>query len=183
MLAAASAYAADLGTPRLSDDFTRSYFNPDRFLTGGGIKYEPAQNFTLEPQVGFGYGSWEREAGSGYDEVIHKIHAQAGGKVDLSGMVFISAAAKVPVYTYQLTGHSGSGVFSFQPPATRHDYDLIRHPGGNLAWTGEMGVHLGLGADLNLFYDMTPFAAGTTGMNSVGQSEERVGTRIIFHFR
>jgi len=43
MLAAASAYAADLGTPRLSDDFTRSYFNPDRFLTGGSTRSTPRQ--------------------------------------------------------------------------------------------------------------------------------------------
>ena len=182
MLAAATATAADLGTPSLTDGLApQKYFDPDRYLTGGGVKYTSMKDVTLEPQVGFGYGSWEREAGSGFDEVIRKVHAQAGGRVDLSGKVYVSAAAKMPVYTYQLTERRLGGDLSFQSPVTRHDYDLFRRPGGNLTWTGEMGIRLGGGADLNVFYDLTPFA-GSQG-SSFGQTEERFGTRIIFRFR
>ena len=183
MLATATATAADLGTPRLTDGLApQKYFDPDRYLTGGGVKYTSAKDVTLEPQVGFGYGSWEREAGSGFDEVIRKVHAQAGGRVDLSGKVYVSAAAKMPVYTYQLTERRLGGDLSYQAPVTRHDYDLFRRPGGNLTWTGEMGIRLGGGADLNVFYDLTPFT-NYQGGNSFGQTEERFGTRIIFRFR
>jgi len=177
------AYGADLGTPRLSDSIeSRKYFDPDRYLSSGGLKYEPAPSFTLEPQVGVGYEKLEMETGSGFGEVFHKVHAQAGGRFDLSRMLYFSAAAKLPVYTYEMTGRRGGGDDSFQYTVGRQSYDLFNRSAESLSWTGEVGIRLAPGTDLNLFYDQTPFA-GSLGGSRSGQMEEKFGTRFIFHFR
>jgi hypothetical protein len=81
LLTPTAAYAADLGVPRLTDDITaRRFFDPDRLLTTGGLIYKSGGDVALEPQFGFGHAAWEREITGGHDEVIHKVHAQAGGK-------------------------------------------------------------------------------------------------------
>jgi hypothetical protein len=177
------ACGADLGTPRLSDSIaTQRYFDPDRFLTSGGLKYEAAPFFNLEPQLGAGYEKLELETGSGSGEVFHKLHAEAGGRLNLPGMLYFSAAAKIPVYTYEMTGRRSAGDDSFQYTAGRQSYDLFSLSREGLSWTGEVGIRLGLGADLNIFYDQTPFS-GSLGGSRPGQMEEKFGTRIIFHFR
>jgi hypothetical protein len=177
------ACAADLGTPRLSDTLaTEKYFDPDRFLTSGGLKYEASPSFTLEPQLGVGYEKLEMETGGGSGEVFHKLHAEAGGRLNLPGMLYFSAAAKIPVYTYEMTGRRSAGDESFQYTAGRQNYDLFSRSGESLSWTGEVGIHLGLGTDLNIFYDQTPFS-GSLGGSRPGQMEEKFGTRLIFHFR
>ena len=177
------ACGADLGTPRLSDSIaTQKYFDPDRFLTSGGLIYEAAPSFTLEPQVGVGYEKLEMETGSGSGEVFHKLHAEAGGRLNLPGMLYFSAAAKIPVYTYEMTGRRSAGDESFQYTSGRQSYDLFSRSGESLSWTGEVGIHLGIGTDLNIFYDQTPFSAPLGGSRS-GQMEEKFGTRLIFHFR
>jgi hypothetical protein len=176
-------YGADLGTPRLSDSIaTQKYFDPDRFLSTGGLKYEAGSSFTLAPQVGVGYEKLEMEIGSGFGEVFHKVHAQAGGRFDLPGMLYFSAAAKLPVYTYEITGHRSAGDNSFQYTVGRQSYDLFNRSAESLSWTGEVGIRLGLGTDLNIFYDQTPFS-GSPGGSGFGQMEEKFGTRIIFQFR
>ena len=178
-----SACGADLGTPRLSDSIAiQKFFDPDRFLSTGGLKYEAAPAFTLEPQVGVGYEKLEMETGSGSAEVFHKVHAQAGGRVELPWMLHVSAAAKLPVYTYDMSGRRLSGDDSFQYTNSRHSYDLLNLAGGSLSWTGEAGISLAPGTDLNIFYDQTPFS-GSMGGGRFGQTEERFGTRFIFHFR
>jgi hypothetical protein len=180
---ARAACGADLGTPRLSDSIaTQKYFDPERFLSSGGVKYEASPSFTLEPQLGVGYEKLEMETGSGSGEVFHKLHAQAGGRVDLPGMLYFSASAKLPVYTYEMAGNRSAGVDSFQYTTGRQSYDLFNRSGQSLSWTGEAGIHLGLGTDLNIFYDQTPFS-GSLGGSRSGQMEERFGTRFIFHFR
>jgi hypothetical protein len=176
------ACGADLGTPRLSDSIaTQRYFDPDRFLTSGGLKYDAAPSFNLEPQFGVGYEKLEMETGSGSGEVFHKLHAQAGGRLNLPGMLYFSAAAKIPVYTYEMTGHRSAGDDSFQYTAGRQSYDLFSRSREGLSWTGEVGIHLGRGTDLNIFYDQTPFS-GSLGGSRPGQMEEKFGTRLILHF-
>jgi hypothetical protein len=175
-------YGADLGTPRLSDSITtQKYFDPDRFLSTGGLKYEAGSSFTLAPQVGVGYEKLEMEIGSGFGEVFHKVHAQAGGRFDLPGMLYFSAAAKLPVYTYEMTGRRIGGDDSFQYTIGRNNYDLFSHSRENLSWTGEVGIRLSPGANLNIFYDKTPFS-GSLGGSRFDQMEEKFGTRIIFRF-
>jgi len=176
------AHGAGLETPRLSDALaTQKYFDPDRLLSTGGLKYEAGPSFTLEPQVGVGYQKLEMEIGGGFGEVYHKVHAQAGGRLDLPGMLYLSAAAKLPVYTYETTERSIGGDISFQSPTTRYDYDLFRSPLRNLSWTGEMGIRLGLMTNLNIFYDQTQFGSFQGG-SRFDRTEEKFGTRIIFRF-
>jgi len=180
IMSAATAFAADLGTPRLSESLsTRKFFDPDRLLTTGGVKYEGVEGFTIEPLVGIGYTAREREMRGGLDEAIHKVHAQAGGKIDLAKTLYLSAAAKIPVYTYGLTD-SRTGFGAPQGALSRHEYDFTRVSPSTLSWTGEMGIHLGLGADLNIYYDQNLFNSYQPGLT---QSEERFGTRIIFRFK
>ena len=180
LLVASVTFAADLGTPLLSESLaTRKFFDPDRLLTTGGVKYKGAEGVTIEPQIGVGYTARERDIKGGFEESIHKVHAQAGGKIDLAKTLYFSAAAKVPVYTYGLTGSSTSFV-SPQVPASRHEYDFTRLSPSTLSWTGEVGVHLGLGADLTIYYDQNLFNSYQPGMT---QQEERFGTRIIFRFK
>jgi hypothetical protein len=177
------ACGADLGTPRLSDSFeTQKYFDADRYLSSGGLKYEAAPSFSLEPQVGVGYEKLEMETGGGFGEVFHKVHAQAGGRLDLSRMLYFSAAAKLPVYTYEMTGRSSAGDNSLQYTVGRQSYDLFNRSAEILSWTGEVGIRLAPGTDFNLFYDQTPFT-GSLGGSRSGQMEEKFGTRFIFHFR
>lgn len=178
--AAATVFAADLGTPLLSDSLaTRKFFDPDRLLTTGGVKYKGLEGITIEPQIGVGYTARERDIKGGFEESIHKVHALAGGKIDLAKTLYFSGAAKVPVYTYGLTDSSTSFV-SPQVPASRHEYDFTRLSPSTLSWTGEVGVHLGLGADLSIYYDQNLFNSYQPGMT---QQEERFGTRIIFRFK
>ncbi len=172
-----AAYAADLGTPRLSDNLAaQRLFDSDRLLTTGGVKFEASPHFTLEPEVGVGHEKREQEL-TGYEEMVHKVHARAGGKLSLSDVLYLSAAAKLPVYTY---GLADQGVGGERPLASRQEYDLLRRPGERLGWSSEAGVRLGGGTELNLFYDQTPFQGGSLS----GQTtEERFGTRLIIRFK
>lgn len=178
-----AAFGADLGAPRLSGSLTADkFFDPARLLTTGGLKYEARENFSLEPEVGLGYEKREQELASGYAEVVHKLHARAGGKLNLSdGLFYLSAAAKLPLYTYGLADRNG-GDLSYQPPLMRQDYDLFRRPGSNVGWSSEAGFHLGGRTEFNLFYDQTPLT-GFQGGSRTDQTEERFGTRIIFRFK
>jgi hypothetical protein len=180
ILSTVTAFAADLGTPRLSESLsTRKFFDPDRLLITGGVKYKGLEDLTIEPQLGLGYTAREREIRGGLDEAIHKVHAQAGGKIDLAKTLYLSAAAKIPVYTYGLTD-SQTGFGAPQGALSRHEYDFTRLSPSTLSWTGEMGIHLGLGADLTIYYDQNLFNSYQPGLT---QPEERFGTRIIFRFK
>jgi hypothetical protein len=180
LLAASAVFAADLGTPRLSESLsTRKFFDPDRLLITGGVKYEGVEGFTIEPLVGLGYTARERELKVGVDEAIHKVNAQAGGKIDFAKALYLSAAAKIPVYTYELTD-SRTGFGAPQGAQSRHELDFTRLSPSTLSWTGEMGIHLGLGADLTIYYDQDLLKGYQPGLT---QSEERFGTRIIFRFK
>ena len=157
LFSALPAAAADLGTPKLSDAVAKhDLLDADRYLLSLDVKYQLVPGYTLEPQLGVGYAAREREAGVGLDESLYKIHAHAGGKIDLAKKYFLSAAAKVPVYTYGLT-EVRSGLFSAQDSISRHGNDFSHLFSYNLLWTGEMGVHLGLGADLTIYYDQNAF--------------------------
>lgn len=174
------AAAADLGTPKLSDAVSKhNLLDADRYLLSLDVKYQLVPGYTLEPQFGVGYAAREREAGVGLDESLYKVHAQAGGKVDLAKGFYLSAAAKLPVYTYGQTDMR-SGLFSAQNPISRHGYDFSHLSASNLLWTGELGVHLGLGADLTIYYDQNVFDHYQAGRP---ESDDRIGTRIIFRFK
>ncbi len=174
-----AAFAAELEVPVLSPALVVR----DRLNSGNvvktGIRLAPTADLVFEPQFGLGHVMWEREVKSGFDEITHKIHAQAGGQVDLFGFVSLSAAAKLPVYTAASSDRWLAGSYS-QPGEFRHDYDILRNA-DKLSWTGEMGLHLGP-ANINLFYDKSRFD-DMIGGSRLSEFEETFGTRLIFRFR
>jgi hypothetical protein len=183
LLAAIQGLAADLGAPRLSDPIAvRSFFDPDRFLTTGGVSFSPDSSFTIEPRIGVGYRARAREFDSGVAEVLHKVHAEAGGRIGLGKDFHLSAVAKLPVYTYEISDRRTANIFDLHDPVSRHAYELFRRPASAMSWTGEMELRLGDSADLSIYYDQTMFP-GFAGAGSLSQSEERFGTRIIFKFK
>ena len=182
-LLAGTAEAADLGTPGLSDSIEKSWLTgQDRLVTSGGVKYGAGTGVTLEPLVGLGYGMRHLEQeGVGGEALLYKVHARAGGTMNLLDSAYVSAAAKLPVYSYETGDVRAAG----PPPSSagsRQDYDILKMQGKNLNWTGEVGMHLGLGADLSLYYDQNQFSSPAAGANS-SRTDERFGTRIIIRFK
>ncbi|WP_215907863.1 hypothetical protein [Geomesophilobacter sediminis] len=171
-----AAYAADLGVPKLSPPLSQSrFFDADRFLTTGGVRYSAGGDLTLEPELGVGYRALERDLPGAVAESIHNVHAQAGWRISLPETLYLSAAAKLPVFSYESTGHSIG-----QDITSRQSYDFSRSLRGGLSWSGEMGIHLSPRADLTLYYDQSP-TGGT--LPRMYQLEERIGTRIIWRFK
>lgn len=179
LLTGAAALGADLGTPVLVPELVvRDRLNSGNVLKTG-IRITPTSDLVLEPEVGLSHAMREWELTTGYDEITHKIHAQAGGRVDLFGLISLSAAAKLPVYTVASSDRWLAGSYS-QPGEFRHGYDILDGP-DRLSWTGEMGVHLGA-ADLNIFYDKSHFD-DLTGSGGFSRFDETFGTRLIFRFK
>lgn len=167
--------ATGLGTPTLSESIsTARFFDPDRLLTTGGVKYWAADELSLEPELGVGYRATDRDLLGGI-ATSHRVHAQAGWRLSLADTFYLSAAAKVPVLTIESAGR-----YSGQDLGTREEYDFTRPFRNSLNWTGEMGIHLSTWSDLTLYYDQSPVSNWTVGGR---QLEERVGTRIILRFK
>ena len=168
--------AAGLGTPNLSAPIAMDrFFDPDRYLTTGGVRYGAASELSLEPELGVGYRALERDLPGGAAESIHKVHAQAGWRLSLADTLYLSAAAKLPVYSYQSSGSYGG-----QDIGSRQGYDLVHSLRGAPAWTGEVGLRLTNSAALSLYYDQGQVPGGLPG---AAQQEERVGTRFIWRFK
>jgi hypothetical protein len=172
------AMAADLGPPKLSESLAKqNFFDPDRFLVPLDLSYGRS-GYSLQPELGLGYAVREFDAGTGFDESVYKVHAQAGGKLDLQ-RVYLSGGAKLPVYTYGITAVR-NGLFSSQTPLSRHEYDFAHLSSSTLLWTGEIGLRVGFGADITFYYDQNAFDAYQAGRSA---PEERFGTRLIFRFK
>lgn len=168
--------AADLGAPKLSPPLsTARFFDPDRLLTSGGVRFSGNTNLTLEPELGLGYRAQERELPGVNSESIHKVHARAGWRLSFPDLLYLSAAAKLPVFTYEATGRSLN-----LEPSSRQSYDFGRPFKDSLSWTGEFGIHLSRQADLTLFYDRDFTFAPFPGQP---QQEQRLGTRFIWRFK
>jgi hypothetical protein len=176
LLCAPPLFAAGLGTPSLSPPLaTTRFFDPDRLLTTGGLKYSAASDLTLEPELGLGYRAIEREIPGGIEESTHRVHAQAGWRLSLADTLYLSAAAKLPVLSFESAGR-----YSGQEVGTRQAYDFARTFRSVPNWTGELGVHLSSWTDLTLYYDQSSVSHWLSGG---AQQEERIGTRIILRFK
>jgi hypothetical protein len=176
VLSATPLLAAGLGTPTLSQPIaTTRFFDPDRFLTTGGLRYAAAEDLKLEPEWGVGYRTMERDLAGAMEESTHRVHAQAGWRLSLADTLYLSAAAKLPVVTFESTGR-----YTGQELGTRHDYDFARPFKNSLTWTGEVGMHLSTRTDFTLYYDQSPTSDWFTGGP---RQEERIGTRLIWRFK
>ena len=177
LLACASPlFAAGFATPSLSAPLaTTRFFDPDRYLTTGGMRYSAASDLTLEPELGVGHRALERDLPGVGAESIHQVHAQAGWRLSLADTLYLSAAAKLPVYSYQRSDSYGG-----QDLGSRQGYDLVHSFRSAPSWTGEVGWHLTGSSDLTLYYDQGMAPGAVPGGS---QQEDRVGTRIIWRFR
>lgn len=168
--------ATGLGTPALSEPITTTkFFDPDRLLTTGGVKYRAAEQLSLEPELGLGYRATDRDLLGGINTASHHLHAQAGWRVSVADTLYLSAAAKFPMLTIE-TAERVNG----QDLGTREGYDFARPFRNSLNWTGEMGIHLSTWSDLTLYFDQSPVANWLAGGRLL---EERVGTRFIIRFK
>jgi len=168
---AISVGAADLGVPSLSEPLQQEkFFDVERLSVNsspGSVKP------LLEPQLAVSHDVRENDLGVGVKQTTHRVHGEAGGKLNISGDVSLITVAKIPVYTHELTGdtRTADGLTNSE---------LLKSP-GRLSWRSELGVPLGEGVNLNVFYDNSTF--GKVDRPGVDEREERFGTRFIFQFK
>lgn len=186
ILTATTLQAASLDTPKLSDPIdtfapdTSRFFNENRFLTTGGMKYSTGKDFALEPELGVGYHATDWEVHGGMEQLTHRLHAQAGGRLSLSDTLYLSAAAKLPMLTVERTGqYTGEEIGTRPDLNARQGYNFTS-PIRNTLWTAEVGIHLSPRTDFTLYYDQSPTAGWY--LNGLNQ-EERIGTRFILRFK
>lgn len=183
--------AAGIGTPRLSTPLdspklsqplaASRFFDADSLLTSAGVKYYPAQELTLEPEVGLGYDAKELELSGGVEQSTHRLHAQAGWRLSLAKSLQLSAAAKLPMLTVDTVGQYTGDELGIRPGSdARQGYQLSNFSRSTVAWRGELGIHLAPRTDLTLYYDQSPISGWYSGGS---QQEERIGTRFILRFK
>ena len=191
LLAAAPALAAGIGTPRLSNPLdspklsqpmaASRFFDADSLLTSAGVKYYPAQELTLEPEVGLGYDAKELELSGGVEQSTHRVHAQAGWRLSLAKSLQLSAAAKLPMLTVDTVEQYTGDELGVRPGSeVRQGYQLGNFSRSTVAWRGELGIHLAPRTDLTLYYDQSPISGWYSGGS---HQEERIGTRFILRFK
>lgn len=166
-------HAMDLGTPHLTEPLQMErFFDPERLEVQQG-ETRKSNPPLLEPQLAVSHDAREDDAGRGGKQTTHRVHGEAGGKLNLFGEVTLSAVAKIPVYSYSITDSTnvGSGTSSSE---------WLKNS-GRLSWRSELGVPLREGVDLNLFYDRSTF--GKVDRPGVDEREEKFGTKFIFRFK
>lgn len=157
-------------------------FEPDRLLLStSGESAKGEGDLVITPEVGFSHTTRERAQSDNVDNITHKVHAQAGGRLSLYDRFYLGFATKLPIYNYEATrGQSAAGVSPHQA-RVRHDYELLRLSPDNLAMTGEVGYRIGQKLHLNIYYDQNRYnnPAAVRG----GMDEDVFGTRVIFRFK
>lgn len=164
-------YAMDLGAPRLTEPLQQEkFFNPERLVVQGGTSVKPQ---LIEPQLAVSHDARENDVGIGMMQTTHTVHGEAGGKLNLLGDVSLTAVAKIPVYIYGVTGTTSAADGAASSEMLKNN--------GRLSWRSELGVPLGQGVDLNLFYDHS--TVGKIDRPGVDEREEKFGTKFIFRFK
>ncbi len=150
-----------------------------QYLSSGGLSYHATEEVMLEPLLGVGYDMRHRDLSLFAKESAHSITAQAGGRISILEGVYLSAAVKYPLYSFQnsSTVPSGAGVATTE----RGGMDIFNPTGNNLTWTGEVGTALGKDFRSFFYYDKitTPLMGGATP----GRTEDRFGVRFQLHFK
>lgn len=158
-----------LKTPQLSAPLQQEkFFDMDRLTAKGG-------SADLESQLGLSYAAREVAGSEVAGQATHRLFGEAGGKVELLKNVSLSAVARLPLYVYE--EKSGEAALS----QGRITADAMRKPVSNLSWRSELGMNLGLGVDVNLFYDRSML--GSTDKPGIEEREEKFGTRFIIRFK
>jgi len=165
--------AVDLGVPVLSEPLQQEkFFDTDRLTIR---RQSSATTGVLEPQVGLSHAAREDDASSAGKQTTQRIHGEAGGKLNLMENLSLTAIARIPLYTRETKSGDRSSSAD-----DRVASDLLGQT-GDLSWRSEVGVKLGTGVDLNLFYDTSTF--GRMDKPGVEDREDKFGTRFIIHFK
>lgn len=170
-ISVADVNAADTAAPNLVEPVQKgTFFEPDR------LRYKsdkPSQEQLVEPLFSVSKEAREEDRGVGGQQTTHRLHGEAGGKVNLFGDASISAFAKIPVYSYEVSGNSRNIGNSTSGEFLRNN--------GRLSWRSELGLPIGDGINLNLFYDNSTI--GKVDRPGIEEREEKFGTRFIIKFK
>ena len=149
-----------------------------KYVSSWGLAYHTADAVTIEPLLGVGHEVQHRTISLFAGESAHSITAQAGGRISILKGMYLSAAVKYPLYSFQSAGTALDGTSSAS--SGRGSVDIFNPNNNNLTWTGEVGTALGKGVTSYLYYDKvtTPLMGGTSG-----RSEDRIGIRFQFSFK
>jgi hypothetical protein len=153
---------------------------PDRFLITGGTEQPTDNGVSVVPEVGLSHTVRERESGIASDNILHKVHAQAGGKIGFQDHFYLGFATKLPIYNYEATEKRSPGGSSPETSG-RHDYEILKLSPENLTWTGEAGYNINQSLKLNIFYDRNRFDSPMATGNA--RDEEVFGTRFEIQFK
>jgi hypothetical protein len=162
--------ALDLGTPPLSEPIQKEhFFETKRLLLGGG---DASSSPVFEPQLSFSHNAREESAGVGISQKFHIVSGEAGGKLNLLGDISLTAVTRIPVYNYEVIESS-----RIQDGAASGE--LLKP--GRLSWRSELGVPIGGGVNLNVFYDNSTI--GKMDKPGLEERDEKFGTRFIIKFK
>ena len=152
--------------------------NPLQYVSTVGLTYQAADSVKIEPLLGVGHEMRHGDISLFAGESAHSITAQAGGRISILEGVYVSAAVKYPLYSFQSPGITPAGTATAS--AGRGAVEILNPSRSNLTWTGEVGTSLGKGFRSYLYYDKvtTPLMGGTTG-----HSEDRIGVRFQLNFK
>ena len=147
------------------------------YLSSGGVNFHPSEEIMLEPLLGLGHDMQHRDLSLLAKESAHSITAQAGGRISILEGMYLSAALKYPLYSFQNSSTVPSG--SAAASTGRGGLDILNPTGSNLTWSGEVGTHFGTGFRSFFYYDKvtTPLTGGTAG-----RTEDRMGIRFQLNF-
>jgi hypothetical protein len=149
-----------------------------QYLSSGGLSYHATEEVMLEPLLGVGHDMQHRDLSLFAKESSHSITAQAGGRISILEGMYVSAAVKYPLYSFQSLSTVPSGMVAAS--SERGGLDILNPTSNNLTWTGEVGTALGKDIHSFFYYDKitTPLMSGTAG-----RSEDRFGVRFQLHFK
>ena len=150
--------------------------NRRQYFSSGGLAYHAADEIKIEPLLGVGHDVRHRDISLFAEESAHSIKAQLGGRISVLEGIYVSAAVKYPLYSFQSSSTVPTGAAS----AGRGGLDILNPSGSNLTWTGEVGTAIGKNFRSFFYYDKitTPLMGGTPG-----RSEDRIGVRFQFNFK
>ncbi len=148
------------------------------YLSSGGISFHASDEVILEPLLGLGHDMQHRDLSFFAKESAHSITAQAGGRVSILEGMYLSAALKYPLYSFQKSSIVPSG--SAAAATERGGVEILNPSGSNLTWSGEVGTDFGKGFRSFFYYDKvtTPLTGGVAG-----RTEDRLGIRFQLNFK
>ena len=102
--------------------------NRQQYVSTGGLTYHAADTVTVEPLLGVGHEVRHRNISLFAEESAHSITAQAGGRISILEGMYVSAAVKYPLYSFQNSGTAPAGTASASstPEPDRQQPDMDR---------------------------------------------------------